>query len=94
MKVEYGITWSRQAAEDFEDLRTLLRECRSIDSGNQIIDRLKRIEGLAKQVGRSPFTAGILSTDGLMYQLEIGFGVWVRKDLELEMLTAGPAAGE
>ena len=43
-----GHVWTDRRVEQFQQLQELLNECRSIDSANHIIDRLKRISEMGK----------------------------------------------
>ena len=73
--------WSEQSLNDFDDLRTLLRECRSIDSGNLILDRLKTIIALSENLQRSRWSEPENSRS-LFNQLDLAFSIELQRRAE------------
>lgn len=84
MTEESTIQWTESTLDDFEDLRTLLRECQSIESSNCIIDRLNRIIALADKINRRRWSSDSEYQRSLFHEIENGFNAilharWVAK---------------
>jgi len=70
------IHWDEESLDDFENLKTLLDECRKIEDANNVIARLRKIVDMAEDLSRPKYKGNYGS---LMNQLDDDWSIELRR---------------